>query len=169
MGRILELVNHLSSEELQQRYRSATDPVELRRWHLLWLISQHWYVKDAAATVGLNYDYARAIVHRYNREGTSSVSNRRRGHQRPRRALLNPAQQQGLEQALQAPPSDGGLWSSRKVADWIAQTTGRSEVRAQRGWDYLQRLERSLQSPRPQHVQADPAAQGTFKKTSLPV
>jgi hypothetical protein len=26
-----------------------------------------------------------------------------------------------------------------------------------------------LQSPRPQHVQADPAAQGTFKKTSLPI
>ncbi|HEY9874867.1 MAG TPA: winged helix-turn-helix domain-containing protein [Candidatus Obscuribacterales bacterium] len=169
MGRILELVNHLSSEALQQRYRNATDPVELRRWHLLWLISQHWYVKDAAATVGLNYDYARAIVHRYNREGTTSVSNRRRGHQRPRRALLNPAQQQELEQVLQTPPSDGGLWSSRKVADWIVQRTGRSEVRAQRGWDYLQRLERSLQSPRPQHVQADLAAQAAFKKTSPPV
>lgn len=167
MGRKLELAEHLTSEELKQRYRAATDPVESRRWHLLWLVSEHWYVKDAAEVVGLHYDYARKIVHSYNQTGVTSVSNRRQGHVRPRRALLTPEQQQELEQALQNPPPDGGIWTSGKVADWIAKKTGRQSVRDQRGWEYLCRLGRSLQSPRPQHTQADPEAQAAFKKTCL--
>ena len=33
------LAEHLSSEELKDRYRSSQDSVETRRWHLLWKIS----------------------------------------------------------------------------------------------------------------------------------
>jgi hypothetical protein len=32
------------------------------------------------------------------------------------------------------PPPDGGLWSSRKVADWMAAELGLISVAPQRGW-----------------------------------
>jgi transposase len=81
------------------------------------------------------------------------------------RALLSARQQAELDQALQSPPADGGLWSGPKVAQWIAKKTGRAHVHPQRGWDYLQRLNYSGQRPRPRHANADEAAQTAFKKT----
>ena len=49
MGRTITLVNHLNSEELKTHYQRSSDPVESRRWHLLWLVSQQWYLLDAAS------------------------------------------------------------------------------------------------------------------------
>jgi molybdenum-dependent DNA-binding transcriptional regulator ModE len=42
--------------------------VEGRRWHLLWKVSLGWSLKNSALAVGINYDYARKIVKRYNNE-----------------------------------------------------------------------------------------------------
>jgi len=33
------LASHFSTEELKEKYRTCQDPVEARRWHLLWKIS----------------------------------------------------------------------------------------------------------------------------------
>lgn len=165
MGRKITLVNHLLSEELKTRYQRSTDPVESRRWHLLWLVSQQWYLLDAAASVGVSYSYARKVVYTYNQDGVSAMTNRRRGRQMTRRALLSAEQQAELDQALQAQSPDGGVWTGPKVAQWIAQKTGRDSVYPQRGWDYLQRLNYSRQRPRPRHANADEVAQIAFKKT----
>jgi transposase len=165
MGRTITLKNHLSSEELKAHYQSSTDPVEARRWHLLWLVSQRWYLLDAAASVGVSYSYARKVIYAYNQDGVATIVNRRRGRQMTSRSLLSATQQAELDQALQSPPTDGGLWSGPKVAQWIAQKTGRTRVHPQRGWDYLQRLNYSGQRPRPRHANADEEAQTAFKKT----
>lgn len=165
MARTISLANHFTSDELKARYQSSRDPVESRRWHLLWLVSQQWYVLDAAASVGVSYSYARQVVHAYNQDGAQAIANGRRGRVVRSRALLNETQQRELDAALQAPAVDGGVWSGPKVAQWIAQKTGRSHVHPQRGWDYLKRLNYSGQRPRPRHAQADPVAQTAFKKT----
>jgi transposase len=165
MARTIPLANHFSSDELKVRYQSSTDPVESRRWHLLWLLSQQWYLLDAAASVGVSYSYARQIVHAYNQNSLEAIVNRRRGRLVSSRALLDETQQQELDYALQSTPADGGVWNGPKVAQWIAQKTGRSQVHPQRGWDYLKRLGYSGQRPRPHHAQADEAAQEAFKKT----
>lgn len=165
MGRTITLKQHLSSEELKARYQSSHDPIESRRWHLLWLVSQQWYLLDAAESVGVSYSYARKVVYAYNQDGVETITNRRRGRQMTRRALLSAAQQEELDQALQSPAADGGLWSGPKVAQWIAQKTGREQVHPQRGWDYLKRLNYSGQCPRPRHANADEDAQAAFKKT----
>ena len=140
MPRKPHLEPHLSSAELKDCYQRCCDPVESRRYHLLWLISQGWQIKKAAIAIGLNYDYARDIVKTYNQQGTAALTNRRKQKGRTgRKALLNPEQLQQLQQALRQAPADGGIWSGPKVAQWIAQTTGLPRVRAQRGWDYLKR------------------------------
>ncbi len=132
---------HLTSEDLKVRYRQARDTTEARRWHLLQLVAGGWTIKRAAEVVGLNYDYSKEIIRRYNREGPSSVRNRSRDRQPPvARSLLTLAQQQELKEALQGPAPDGGAWSGPKVAEWIAKKTGRQHVWPQRGWDYLKRL-----------------------------
>jgi transposase len=152
---------------LARRSRQAPTPVEARRWQLLALVADRLTVKHAARLVGLNYDYARRLVHRYNQEGPAALRDRRREAQPPqRRALLSPEQRQELAAALQGPPPDGGRWTGPAVARWIAQKTGRAHVAAQRGHDYLTRLRMSPQVPRPRHHEADPAAQAAFKQTS---
>jgi len=48
----------------------------------------------------------------------------------------------------------------------MAARLGLEGVHAQRGWDYLRRLEWRPQMPRPRHpAAADPAAQAAFPKT----
>lgn len=64
MARKLTLISHYSVDELKQRYRTAKDPVESRRWHLIWLVSSENSLTTAAAVVGMNYDYALEVVKR---------------------------------------------------------------------------------------------------------
>ncbi len=135
------LESHLTAEELKIRYRQAENTTESRRWHLLLLISRNWTIKQAAQVIGINYDYAKEIVQRYNREGPDSVKNRSRDRQPPpAKSLLNPEQQEELRQALRGLAPDGGTWTGPKVARWIAEKTGNAHVWPQRGWDYLNRL-----------------------------
>lgn len=166
MPRPLHLEPHFSADELKARYRTSQDPVEARRWHLLWLVHTQMSLTEAVKVVGLNYDYARTVVKAYNREGADALRNRRKDP-RPQqsRSLLTPTQLSDLERQLQSPPEDGGVWSGPKVAQVMAEMTGVSKVWPQRGWDYLKRLKYSLQSPRPRHRKGDPEAQTAFKKT----
>ena len=93
------------------------------------------------------------------------------GDQRARntgaRPLLSQEDEAALREALAEPPTDGGLWSGPKVAAWMARHLGRAAVHPQRGWDALQRLGWSLQSPRPRHPRAaTPAQKAALKKRS---
>lgn len=170
MPRKLKLATHYSPEELKQRYRSAQDPVESRRWHLLWLVSTEQTLTSAARVVGLNYDYARDIVRHYNTDKAEGVRNRLKD-KRPqggRNALLNAEQREELRQKLLSPPPDQGLWNGPKVAQVIAQMLGQKKVWPQRGWDYLKLLGYSHQRPRPRHAKTSVVEQEAFKKNSLP-
>jgi transposase len=137
----VHLESYLTAEELKARYRQSQDMVEARRWQLLQLVAQDWTIKRASEVVGLNYDYAKEIVRRYNLEGPPSVKNRSRERQPPPpRSLLTPEQQEELQKILEGPAPDGGTWSGPKVARWIAERTGRDWIWPQRGWEYLKRL-----------------------------
>jgi hypothetical protein len=57
-----------------------------------------------------------------------------------RNLLLKPELLAKLKVRLEEPPPDGGLWTSGKVADWMAGELGRCKVRAQRGWEALKAI-----------------------------
>lgn len=135
----VQLKPYLTTTELKRHYQQTQDSIEARRWQLLYLVDQQQTIKQAARIVGLNYDYAKEIVRRYNQEGTTGVKNRSQRGQPSPRSLLTPTQQHELKQALQSPPPEGGCWTGPRVARWIAVKTGR-QIWAQRGWEYLQRL-----------------------------
>jgi transposase len=156
----LALAGHLSTDQLRQRYRAATDPVERSHYHLVWLKSQGRTTPEVAATTGYSENWVRTIIHRYNAEGERGLADRRHGNGGAE-PMLDAQQRADLEAALErgrAP--DGGPWTGPKVARWIEQATGREAVHDQRGWDYLIRLGFSAQTPRPRHEGADPAAEG---------
>lgn len=154
MPKKVQLVNYYSSSELKQKYLKTQDAVESRRWHLLWKISLGWTIKNSAIAVGINYDYAKEIVKKYNclaEKGLENLKNQQpmpRGGKKP---LLTDEQLEKLRQALASKPSDGGIWTGPKVARWIEKENPVAKVWNQRGWDYLKKLRYSWQSPRPKH------------------
>ena len=164
MANHLALTNHFSTDELRQRYRASTDPVERAHWQIIWLKSQGRTTPEIASVTGYSPNWIRTLIHRYNDQAADGLKDQRHGHPGAP-AMLSPAQQNELEAVLEREPApDGGPWTGPKIARWIERKTGREKVHDQRGWDYLVRLGFSAQTPRPRHAEASEAAQAAFKK-----
>jgi transposase len=163
MSRHITLQPHLSSAELEARYRAAKEPNERTWWQILWLVSQGRTGREVAAVTSYSPYWIGQIAKRYNREGPAGMHNRRHttSHRAP--PALNAAQQEELRQLLAAAVAHRERWTGYDVAAWISERIGRP-VAYSLGYAYLQRLKHSQQLPRPQHVQADPVAQERFKK-----
>lgn len=48
----IQLANHLMVEELEQRYRTASRPVEVKHRQVILLYSKGWHTEDIAETLG---------------------------------------------------------------------------------------------------------------------
>jgi transposase len=161
MGKRLSIGTHLTTEELEQRYRAARDGVARSQWQIIWLLAGGATSQEVGEVTGYSLPWIREIAKRYNTHGADGIGDGR--HRNPGHApLLSAEQQAALVQALEAPSPEGGRWSGPQVAAWIAGVVGQ-RVPAQRGWEYLRRLGFSPRVPRPRHAKADPAAQETFK------
>ena len=168
MPKTIKLEPHLESEELEDRYRKARDPVERSHYQIVWLISEGKSTRQVMEVTGYSRGWVQQLARRYNAEGPEALGDRRHRNPGARdRALLDEDQQRELAEALRKPPNDGGMWNSRKVGEWIEAKTGKAlESKKQRGWEYLRRLGNSPKVPRPRHRKADKAEQEAFKKGS---
>ena len=164
MPRQIKLTDHLSVAELEQHYRQAVAPVTRSHFQILWLLAQGKTAQVVAAVTGYSSYWVGQIARRYNEGGPGAMGDQRQ-HNPGGQWLLSQEQKHQLEQALQQPPEDGGLWTGSKVAAWI-QKKIEKPVHPQRGWDYLRLLDYTLQVARPRHHKADAEAQETFKKNS---
>lgn len=163
--RRIQLAAHLSTEELEQRYRQSREPTERSRWQIIWLLSKGLLAREVAESTGYSPYWIGQLARRYNTDGPAGLVNRRRTVGRRAPTLLSSAQLEELRQALTGPAPNGERWTSRTVADWMAAHLGRA-VAKQRGWDYLRRLGARLRQPRPRHVAASPTEQDAFKRGS---
>jgi len=164
MPRQITLVPHLSSDELYQRYRSASEPRQRSHYQIIWLLSVGKKTKEVASVTGYSLNWIYELVRGYNHLGAESLGDKR--CENPgRKSLLNDEQQAQLWQVLQTPPGDGGLWSGPKVAQWMSELLERP-ISPQRGWDYLRSLEYVRRRPRPAHLESDPKEQQEWKKNS---
>ena len=161
----IELAEHLATEELQQRYRTCSDPREARRWHALWLLSTGRAIGEVAELLGLHRNGVRKILKRYNTAGPQAVADQPPQQPKGRVPYLTPQQTQALATALAERPPDRGIWTGPKVAAWIAAQTGRAHIHPQLGWVYLRKLGQTPKTPRPRHAQAASSAdQQIWKK-----
>ncbi len=165
MPKRLHLQEHLSTQELEERYRKARDPVLRSHYQILWLLSSGKLTREVAEATGYSPEWIREISRRYNEGGTQSIGDRR--HHNPGASpLLSGEEQRELCEALKEPPQDGGMWNSSKVAEWIERKkSGRRKIHVQRGWEYLRKLGHTPQVPRPSNAEADPEEQEAFKKS----
>ena len=163
MAKRVTVQTELTTEELHGRYRSTPNPVERTHWHILWLMKEGHTPGEIAFMLGYTARWVRTLVQRWNKAGEQGIRDQRLTLPGAP-CLLTVEQQKELDQALDQPPADGGLWSGPKVAAWMQERLGRP-VDPRRSWDYLQRLSRSTRVPRPQHEESDEATQQAFKKT----
>jgi transposase len=163
--RRLTIPPHLTLDELEHRYRRATDPVARSQWHIVWLLSGGTPTAAVARVTGYSVNWVREIARRYREEGPAGIGDRR--HTNPgAEPLLTARQQERLRAALAGPAPDGGLWTCRSVAAWMSATLGRP-VSEQRGWEWMRRLGFTPQRPRRRETRADPDAQAACKKGGL--
>jgi transposase len=161
----LQLMPHLSYDELGERFRRCPDGRQKARWQALWLLARPhapYSAAQAAPLVGLTADAVRKLVRRYNAGGPAAVARNAGGQGRAPR--LSPAQQEQLKAELLGRAPDGGLWTGPKLARRIAELTGRPMHKAT-GWEWLRKLGFTPQRPRPRNRQAASAEeQAAWKK-----
>src|SRR3712207_4775883 len=147
------IVGHLPVEELEARYRAARDATEARHFQAIWLLAEGRTVLEVAEVLAFVPRWVEELAARYNTFGPEALGDQRRRNGRTA-SLLTPDLLAALAERLREPPEDGGLWSGPKVAAWMARHRGLAKVHPQRGWEALQRLEWSVQTPRPRHPRA---------------
>jgi transposase len=168
MPKSIKLEAHLQPEELEDRYRKASDPVLRSHYQILWLISGGSTTTEVMGATGYSRGWIQQLARRYNSDGPEALGDRRHRNPGARdRALLSADQREELRAALKELPPDGGMWNSRKVGEWIERRTGKAvSQKKQRGWEYMKRLGQSPKVPRPRHAEADRREQEAFKKSS---
>lgn len=161
MPRRLAVAPHLDPAGLRARARAAP-AADRVRWLAVRLVAEGRPATEVGPLVGFSPEWVRALVHRYNAGGPAALADGRRGNAGAA-PLLDAGGREALRAALAGPPPDGGLWTGRKAAAWMAARLGRP-VPPQRGWEWMGRLGFTPQRPRPREQRADPAAQAAFKK-----
>ena len=159
------VADHLSVADLERRFVGCRDPVEARHVQVIWLLAQGHTVGATSEVTAFGRRWIEQLLERYNACGADALADRRRRNGlKPR--LLTSEVLDAVRVRLAEPPPDGGLWSSRKVADVMAAYLGLERVAPQRGWDALQALGWSLQRPRPKNPKSATADEATaFKKS----
>lgn len=157
----LQVAAHLSHEDLVHRFHTCRAGSEKLRWQAVLLKSEGRSSNDIADICKRRPDWVRRTVRRYNADGPEALREHRGG---AFSTVLDEAGRMALREAiLHESPPGGGLWTGRKVADWIEAHTGLA-VSDQTGLNYLHALGFTPQRPRPRHPQADREAQEAFKK-----
>ena len=142
------VADHLSVSALEEKYRSCTDVTAARHVQTIWLLAKGHTIAEVAATVSFARRWVERLLARYNAEGLDALGDLRcRNGTSP--SVLRPDLLERLKARLREPPPDGGLWTSRKVAAWMAGERGLTEVLPQRGWEALKAIDWSVQKPRP--------------------
>jgi transposase len=160
-----QVAGHLGVEELRARYRGSEDAVLARHYQVVWLLAQGRSCAEVARLTSFARRWVEQLLERYKAFGPGSLGDRRRKNGAAP-TVLTPEVLAGLEERLKTPPADGGVWTAKKVAGFMAAELGR-RVAGQRGWEALRAIGWSIQRPRPQHARAaGPEEQAAFKKSS---
>jgi transposase len=158
--------DHLSVEELEERFVGCQDAIASRHFQVIWLLARGHTVSQASATTAFGERWIEQLLARYNAEGPEALGDLRRRNGATA-TILKLELLARLGDRLREPPADGGLWSSRKAADWMAAELGVKSVAPQRGWEALKAIGWSIQTPRPKNPKsASPEAAAAFKKNS---
>jgi hypothetical protein len=78
MPKRITIEPHLSPEELQTRYRQASEAVERSHYQIIWLLASGKSPREVAEVTGYNRQWIYELVWGYNRCGPESLGDGRR-------------------------------------------------------------------------------------------
>src|SRR6202040_1906188 len=154
---------HLRVDELENRYLGCQDVTASRHLQVIWLLARGHTISQVSETTAFGERWIEQLLARYNAEGPEALGDLRRRNGAPP-TILKPKLLAKLRGRLGEPPPDGGLWSSRKVANWMAGELNLASVAAQRGWEALKAIGWSIQKPRPKNPKSASPAEAASKK-----
>lgn len=161
MARVME---HLSVAELEARYEACEDVTSSRHFQTIYLLAKGHSTREVAEITSFGQRWIEQLVERYNAFGPAALGDLRRAN-RGVATVLKPELLGRLRERLSEPPPDGGLWTTGKVARWMAGELGLASLAPQRGWEALRAIDWSIQKPRPRNPKAaTPEEQDAFKK-----
>ena len=156
----------MTAQDLRTAAGRVKDGKVARRLLAIALVLEGASRKSAAESCGMDRQTLRDWVHRYNAEGIDGLANRGGGGVKPR---LTPDQMAQLAAWVEAGPDpvrDGVVrWRRADLARRIEAEFGVTFHERTVG-KHLDKLGFRRLSVRPEHPNADPAAQAAFKKTS---
>src|SRR6266516_6218632 len=117
------VADHLSIEELEQRDRACADVCQARHYHVIWLLAQGHTIVEVSGLMGFVPRWIEQLQARDNALGPHALGDLRRNNG-TRPSVLKPELLEKLKVRLKEPPPDGGIWTSRKVADFMADQLG---------------------------------------------
>lgn len=152
-----------SADDLWALYKASSDAVERRRLQVLALLREGKAKAEVQAITRYSDPSYAKVLQRYQEHGLDGLKDGR--HHNPGvRPLLSDQELLLLAQTIRADYAQGQVWSGRRVQRWVKDALDK-DVHVSRAYEFLHAVSFSQQSPRPQHVQADLAAQAEFKKT----
>jgi transposase len=161
----MDVVAHHTEQQLQRLFEREVRADRAKRLRTVLLARQGFTAPEIATCTGFSRRSVQDWVARYNREGLEGLETK---PGRGRKPPLTPEEEAQLQRRLDAGPlPDDGVCTLRgkDVQRILQQEFGRlRSLNAVYG--LLHRLGYSSLVPRPQHPQADVAAQEDFKKTS---
>jgi len=163
--RTLELVNHLSDEQLKETLKAATGKPEFSRWQLLYMI-QIAGIHSAgiiSPLVNLSKSSIYKIVEQYNKSGINSIKYGLRGGRR--RALLSSSDESELLDTIEQKAAKGLIKTANDIRSVVEAKVGKV-VSDDYLWDLLNRNGWKKKMPRPHHPKRNAAEQQEFKKNS---
>ena len=123
---------HLSVAGPEERFRAASDARSARHLQAIWPLAKGRGMAEVASTTAFGVRWVEKLLARYDAEGPEALGDLRR-HNGRRRTVLKPELLDGLRLRSAGPPLDGGLWTGRKVAAWMAGELGLASVAVRRG------------------------------------
>lgn len=167
MGRAVEITRRdLAAQDLRREAGRIGDGRAVRRMLAIALLLEGADRKAAAESCGMDRQTLRDWVHRYNEAGIAGLFDRKGGGARPR---LSPEQQAQFVAWVEEgpdPEKDGVVrWRCVDLQARIEAAFG-VKLHERTVGKHLARHGFRRLSVRPEHPNADPAAQEAFKKTS---
>ena len=155
--------DHLSVEELEERFVGCEDASASRHFQVIWLLARGHTISQVSGTTAYGERWIEQLLARYNAEGPEALGDLRRRNGAPA-TILKPDLLAKLRLRLDDPPPDGGLWSSRKVAAWMAGELNLTSVAPQRGWDASKAIGDDAEAPSKNRNRPRPKKRRRLKK-----
>lgn len=164
--RTLQLRDHLTNDQLIEKFSSSRGTSDFTRWQILYLVQVAKQVSAdiISPLVGLSKPSIYKIVERYNKEGPLAIKCKLRGGRR--NALLSVNEEEQLFINLEEQASKGLIKTANDIRQVVELKVGKA-VSDNFLWDLFHRNGWKKKMPRPHHPKRDIKQQAEFKKNFL--